>query len=982
MVDKPLTFTYDQLAAMPLFEQYVTIACVSNEVGGNLVGNALWRGVHLRDVLGMAGVHAGATQIVGRSVDGFTVGFPTAWAMDPSRDPMIALGMNGAPLPVEHGYPARLIVPGLYGYVSATKWLAEIELTTLEAFDAYWVPLGWAKEAPILTQSRIDVPRDGAGLAAGPGRGRRGGLGAGPRHLEGRGPDRRRRLADGDAVGGRSRRRPGSSGRSAGTRRPATTRSRSGRPTARARSRPTRSRRPRPTAHAATTRSGSTSAEQSSGRATAVGLSGHRAREGARATVRTRSTRTVSTGRGFARAQSRQGGPDTAGGRHVPAMGIGVPAGDGRSPPSGTPRLARRRDPRWGASPDRGRGLRPDRSGRLFDDVIDHRLALLGRASGALADRRDVGPSVPAGRPARPEPDDPPGGVGLDDEFERHRRPGGPRSPRSGSSRMPVSTAGAIEMRTAYAATGSRPSASSPWCSGTGSSGLLVLYHETRREWPAEELELAAAFADQMASAIENARLYEATVDLAARLRAIQDLGARLNRIQDVQGIAEAIVAEARSLIDHDNIRVYRVDHATQTCEPIAFQGVFMGVEDVSIDLLRCKVGEGLTGWVAEHNEALVIGDAETDPRRVLIGPTDGPESMLLVPMAYDDRVEGVIVLAKLGRDRFSAGHEATLSIFAGHAAQAFVNADNAERVRRQQRELELQLASQRRLLEVNETLLSTLDPHAVLEMIADSLKAVVTYDSLTIYRVDREASVRRAVVARDRFADVIMDYVGPLGDRDHRLGHRPERGGPGQRRSPRPALDPDPRHARRAGVDDRRAAGRRRRRSSGTLNIGRMGDDESHFSPNEFELTKLFAGQASIALQNAEAHRAVEVRAELDALTGLRNHGAFQRELGEAIATDDASGPGGADDGPRSVQVVQRRARPPVRGRAPARGRPRRSGAPPRRRPRLPLRGRRVRGHPARPRSRPRPSRSPSGSARPWRRRAADEVGRRRAAT
>jgi DMSO/TMAO reductase YedYZ molybdopterin-dependent catalytic subunit len=167
MVDKPLTLTYDRLAALPIFEQYVTIGCVSNLVGGNLVGNALWRGVHLRDVLGMAGVHAGATQIVGRSVDGFTVGFPTAWAMDPSRDPMIALGMNGAPLPVEHGYPARLIVPGLYGYVSATKWLAEIELTTLEAFDAYWVPLGWAKEAPMLTQSRIDVPRDGAGLAPG-----------------------------------------------------------------------------------------------------------------------------------------------------------------------------------------------------------------------------------------------------------------------------------------------------------------------------------------------------------------------------------------------------------------------------------------------------------------------------------------------------------------------------------------------------------------------------------------------------------------------------------------------------------------------------------------------------------------------------------------------------------------------------------------------------------------------------------------------
>lgn len=168
MVDHQISLTYEQLTALPIFEQYVTIACVSNEVGGDLVGNALWRGVHLRDVLAMAGVQAAATQIVGRSVDGFTVGFPTEWAMDPARDPMIAVGMNGDPLPVEHGFPARLIVPGLYGYVSAAKWLAEIELTTLEAFDAYWVPRGWSKKAPILTQSRIDVPHDGAGVAVGP----------------------------------------------------------------------------------------------------------------------------------------------------------------------------------------------------------------------------------------------------------------------------------------------------------------------------------------------------------------------------------------------------------------------------------------------------------------------------------------------------------------------------------------------------------------------------------------------------------------------------------------------------------------------------------------------------------------------------------------------------------------------------------------------------------------------------------------------
>jgi DMSO/TMAO reductase YedYZ molybdopterin-dependent catalytic subunit len=168
MVDHELTFTYDELLGMPLYEQYVTIGCVSNRVGGHLVGNALWTGVRLKDVLDAAGVQAGATQIVGRSVDAFTVGFPTSWVMAPEREAMIAVGMNGEPLPAAHGFPARLIVPGLYGYVSATKWLAEIELTTREAFDGYWIPLGWAKDAPMLTQSRIDTPTDGQRVPEGP----------------------------------------------------------------------------------------------------------------------------------------------------------------------------------------------------------------------------------------------------------------------------------------------------------------------------------------------------------------------------------------------------------------------------------------------------------------------------------------------------------------------------------------------------------------------------------------------------------------------------------------------------------------------------------------------------------------------------------------------------------------------------------------------------------------------------------------------
>ena len=167
MVDKPLQFTYQELLKMPLHEEYITIQCVSNVVGGDLVGNALWRGVRLRDVLDMAGIQPGATQIVGRSFDGWTAGFPTAWLTESTREALIAVAMNGQPLPLAHGYPARLMVPGLYGYVSATKWLTNIELTTLQAFDAYWVPLGWAKLGPIKTASRIDVPSPASTVNAG-----------------------------------------------------------------------------------------------------------------------------------------------------------------------------------------------------------------------------------------------------------------------------------------------------------------------------------------------------------------------------------------------------------------------------------------------------------------------------------------------------------------------------------------------------------------------------------------------------------------------------------------------------------------------------------------------------------------------------------------------------------------------------------------------------------------------------------------------
>lgn len=165
-VDTPLGLTYDDLLARPQVERIITIACVSNEVGGDLIGNAVWQGVLLRDLLEEAGVQPGAEQVFGTSVDGWTCGFPVAAALD-GRDAMVAIGMNGEPLPLQHGFPARVIVPGLYGYVSATKWVESLELTTWDEATGYWIPRGWAREAPIKTQSRIDVPRRGDEVSRG-----------------------------------------------------------------------------------------------------------------------------------------------------------------------------------------------------------------------------------------------------------------------------------------------------------------------------------------------------------------------------------------------------------------------------------------------------------------------------------------------------------------------------------------------------------------------------------------------------------------------------------------------------------------------------------------------------------------------------------------------------------------------------------------------------------------------------------------------
>jgi len=167
MVDRRLSFTYDDLLARDdIVERDITLVCISNEVGGPYAGTARWLGVPLANLLNEASVQDGADQLVSRSVDGWTAGTPTKDVLD-GRDALVAFGMNGEPLPVNHGFPVRLVIPGVYGYNSATKWLAELELTTFGAYDAYWASRGYAQQGPLKTLTRIDTPRGLANIPAG-----------------------------------------------------------------------------------------------------------------------------------------------------------------------------------------------------------------------------------------------------------------------------------------------------------------------------------------------------------------------------------------------------------------------------------------------------------------------------------------------------------------------------------------------------------------------------------------------------------------------------------------------------------------------------------------------------------------------------------------------------------------------------------------------------------------------------------------------
>lgn len=440
------------------------------------------------------------------------------------------------------------------------------------------------------------------------------------------------------------------------------------------------------------------------------------------------------------------------------------------------------------------------------------------------------------------------------------------------------------EVRRAYRELGIRTACFVPIVFLDQPLGVLTLYHHVRRPWPHDELALATTFGNEVAVAIQNARLYERVRGFAARLDAIGDLAGRLNGLQDVPAIGNAIVAEIRGLFDSDTARVYAVHHEAGVCEPIAFGGTFLGVTDPSAELLRVPIGDGVTGWVAAHDEAIRVADTRTESRRLVVGSDRTPESMLVAPMSYEGVVRGVIVVTKHGVGKFTADDLTTLSIFAGFAAQAFVNAENLARLNRQRVELERRLAGQRSLLEINERLQGPADPHQVMELIADNIRAVVRWDSITIYQLDREAGLRVPVLARDTYADLILAERAPItaGLTGWVILHNEAVLANDAHLDPRAqTVAGTPDEAESLAIVPLRARGE----VIGTLNVGRFGGSSAHFSADEFELIQLFAAQASLALQTAEALVAARIQAERDALTGLRNHGAFQGDLAAAVA-------------------------------------------------------------------------------------------------
>jgi len=370
----------------------------------------------------------------------------------------------------------------------------------------------------------------------------------------------------------------------------------------------------------------------------------------------------------------------------------------------------------------------------------------------------------------------------------------------------------------------------------------------------------------------------------AAQLQSIQLLGARLSRLTSLRDIGDAIASELHRLIDYHNVRVYTI--RGDDLIPVAWQGQIGEYFEETEEQLRLRMGQGITGWVAVHGTPVYLPDAAHDPRvRTIPGTSeDLPESLLVVPTIYEERVIGVIVLSKLGLHRFTEDDLRLLVIYASFAAQAMANAAMTEQLRDQSVALARQLRLQRELLALTESLLTSMDHRAILEQVGERLGTLVPYDNLGIETYDPETGMLRPIITRGSRADFYRTLKVPTdkGVTGWAFRH-------GEALLVKDMLS-DPRVMRTRELPAEAGSIivvplRGRDGIVGVIYLERLGSDpRDTFDDDAFELVKLFAAHASIALQNAEVYQAIEIRARTDGLTGLMNHVTFKESLAQSV--------------------------------------------------------------------------------------------------
>jgi diguanylate cyclase (GGDEF)-like protein/excisionase family DNA binding protein len=515
---------------------------------------------------------------------------------------------------------------------------------------------------------------------------------------------------------------------------------------------------------------------------------------------------------------------------------------------------------------------------RVLSGLLDHAMVLFEADRGAVYLRGPDGSRIP--EVSR----------GLSREYLEAVRPDHRRSlsTAAAAARRPLFSVGyrddprGADVRAAVVQEGYDTICTAPLVDRTDHLGTLVVYHDAPHHWTSDELETMAALAAQASVAIRTAQNFQQMSTWTAQLQSIQQLGARLSHLSTVQEIGTAIATELRQIIDYHNVRVYRLQGTDLI--PVAMRGQVGEYVDETPDQLRVRLGEGITGWVAEHRIPQNLPDAAADPRANTIPGTEDEldESMLLAPMLFEEQVLGVLVLSKLGLHQFTDDDLRLLTIYANFAAQAMANADTTQRLREQSAALERQVRSQRELLSLTESILSTFDGRAVLEGITERLGGLIDCDNVAIEVVDPSTGLLTPLTARGIHAAHYLEpwEPGETGIATWVIEHNEPVHIDDERQDPRVNQ-----FRETEGVEGSLIVVPLRGRTGaiGVLTIERLGAGNT-FTEEDFDLVKLFAAQVSIALQNAEVFRAVEIRAQSDDLTGLLNHGTFVEYLERSV--------------------------------------------------------------------------------------------------